>query len=97
MVQRIKILLIFVSTKGNKNLKNKIMKTTKKSILESTRTRKISMSNQCNYTYQIAMNENYTKDTEGNVLYNIGNRSERIGYASTKNQFIELVYNHINH
>lgn len=73
------------------------MKTTKKSILESTRTRKISMSNQCNYTYQIAMNENYTKDTEGNVLYNIGNRSERIGCASTKKQFIELVYNHINH
>lgn len=29
MVQRIKILLIFVSTKGNKNLKNTIMKTIK--------------------------------------------------------------------
>lgn len=72
------------------------MKTTKKQIEMSTRSRRISMSNQCNYVYQISMNENYTKDTDENVLYSVGNKSERIGFASTKKQFIELVYNHIN-
>jgi hypothetical protein len=69
---------------------------TKKEIISQTRSRKIARSNQSNYTYQIAMNENYTKDTDENVLYNIGNNSERIGFASTKKQFIELVFNHVN-
>lgn len=73
------------------------MKTSKKAITEKIKSRKVSMSNQKNYTYQVSMNENYTKDTDENVLYNVGNSSTRIGYASTKKQFIELVYNHINH
>ena len=72
------------------------MKTSKTQIEKATISRKIAMTNQCNYTYQIKMNVNYTKDSDENVLYNVGNRSERIGYASTKKQFIELVYNHIN-
>lgn len=72
------------------------MKTSKNQIEKSTRSRKINMSNQSTYTYQIEMNENYTKDIDENVCYNIGNNSERIGYASTKKQFIELVYNHMN-
>lgn len=72
------------------------MKTTKSQIEKATRSRKIARSNQCNYTYQISMNENYTKDTDENVLYNVGNRSERLGFASTKKQFIDLVYSHIN-
>jgi hypothetical protein len=72
------------------------MKTTKKEIEEKTRSRAISRSRQKNYTLQIAMNENYTKDTDENVLYNIANTSERIGFASTKKEFIELVYSHIN-
>jgi hypothetical protein len=72
------------------------MKTTKKEIEEKTRSRAISRSSQKNYTFQVTMNENYTKDTDENVLYNIGNTSERIGFASTKKEFIELVYSHIN-
>lgn len=72
------------------------MKTTKKQIETNTRGRAISMSNQKNYTYQIGMNENYTKDTDENVLHNIGSASHRIGYAHTKREFIDIVFAHMN-
>lgn len=72
------------------------MKTSKNQIEKSTRSRKITRSNECNYTYQISMDGDYTKDSDFNVIYTIGNKSVRIGYASTKKKFIELVYNHIN-
>jgi hypothetical protein len=68
----------------------------KAEIKKATRGRKIARSKQCNYVYQVSMNENYTKDTDQNVLYNVGNRSEKIGYACTKSEFIDLVYNHVN-
>lgn len=71
------------------------METSKSKIGKETKSRKIALSNQCNYTYQIQMNENYTKDTDGIVLHNVGNSSKIIGYAYTKKQFIELVYSHV--
>jgi len=72
------------------------MKTLKKQISEKTRSRATSHSNQKTYTFQVSMNENYTKDMDGNVLYNIGNSSKQIGYATTRKEFVNLVYNNIN-
>lgn len=78
------------------------MKTSKDQIKKATISRRITGSNYItganyfNFTYQISKNESYTKDRDQNVLHNIGIESERIGYASTKEEFVELVLNHIN-
>ena len=73
------------------------MKTiTKKQIIEKTRGTSISNSSAKNYTCQLEMHKNYTKDIDGNVLFNYGANSNRIGFATTKNEFITLVYSHIN-
>lgn len=72
------------------------MKTTKSFILKNTYSRGIVNSNSKNYTFQLDDSHSYTKDCDMNVLYNTNQSSERIGYATNKTQFIELVYNHIN-
>lgn len=89
-------MLNVVSLQHKQPIKTYYKMTTKKEITEKTTSRGIYSSNQKTYTYQVSMNENYTKDIDENVLYNIGNSSTRLGYATTKNQFIDLVYNHIN-
>lgn len=72
------------------------MKTSKKQIEKATTSSRMTRSNYCTFTYPISKNESYTKDRDQNVLHNIGIESERIGYASTKKKFIELVHNHLN-
>lgn len=69
---------------------------TKTFILKNTHSRGIKNSSSKNYTFRLDSNHTYTKDCDCNVLYNTNQSSTRIGFATNKVQFIELVYNHVN-